>query len=161
MVYKIPSQPSRLRLQVWRKLQAIGAVYLQDAVCALPSGTEHEKEFTEVAESIREMGGIVTLFHAVPLGEHEDDAVLSGFRKSADERYKTILSRIDTALELLQTDVDMVDIEVAEESLMRERIAFLRAKKIAYFGGTFETLVEEKLESLRLQLDEIRDAILA
>lgn len=161
MVYKIPSQPSRLRLQVWRKLQSIGAVYLQDAVCALPAGSEHEKDFADVAASIRDMGGIVSLFHASPLANNEDEAVVAGFKGSADERYKTILSRINTALELLKHDVDMADIEVAEESLMRERIAFLRAKKIAYFGGTLESQVEEKLEQLRLSLDEIRDAMLA
>ena len=88
-------------------------------------------------------------------------SVNTGFRASADDRYKTILSRINTALDLLKQDVDMADIEVAEESLMRERIAFLRAKKIAYFGGTLEVQVEEKLEQLRLSLDEIRDAMLA
>ena len=107
------------------------------------------------------MGGIVSLFHAVPLALNEDDAVVSGFKASADERYKTILSRINTALDLVKHDVDMADIEVAEESLMRERIAFLRAKKIAYFGGTLEPQVEEKLEQLRVLLDEIRDAMLA
>lgn len=161
LVYKIPSQPSRLRLQVWRKLQTIGAVYLQDAVCVLPANTEHQAEFVDVAASIREMGGTASLLTAAPFGDGEDDAVVQGFRHSADDRYKIILARIETALELLHSDVDIADIEVAEESLMRERIAFLRAQKIAYFGGTIEPQVEEKLEALRLMLDEIRAAMLA
>src|SRR5437899_2513667 len=37
LVYRIPAQPTRLRLQIWRRLQKMGALYLQNAVCLLPS----------------------------------------------------------------------------------------------------------------------------
>ena len=36
LVYKLPSEPSRYRASVWRKLKAAGAVYLQNGVAALP-----------------------------------------------------------------------------------------------------------------------------
>ncbi|CAN5349650.1 hypothetical protein BH11ARM1_BH11ARM1_05800 [soil metagenome] len=61
LIYRIPSQPSRYRLQVWRKLQTIGAAYLQDAVCILPDNPEHIEIFNEVAGMIREMGGSASL----------------------------------------------------------------------------------------------------
>src|SRR5690348_8057198 len=132
LVYRIPSQPSRLRLQVWRKLQAVGAAYLQDAVCVLPDTEEHQKEIYEIGETIRKMGGTASLFKSSPLCEGQDEAVVESFKALADDRYKTILNRIDAALLILRTDVDMTDIEVAEESLMRERIAFLRSQKLAF-----------------------------
>ena len=161
LVYRIPSQPSRLRLQVWRKLQGLGAAYLQDAVCVLPARSDLQAEFEETAHAIREMGGTATLFCAQPLGEGEDEAVLQAFRELADERYRSILGRIEAALALLQGQVSVGSIEVAEESLMRERVAFLRAQRIAYVGGTLEPKVEEALEKLRKTLDEIRAALLA
>jgi DNA-binding transcriptional regulator PaaX len=37
LVYKLPSEPSRYRASVWRKLKAAGAVYLQNGVAALPN----------------------------------------------------------------------------------------------------------------------------
>ena len=161
LVYRIPSQPSRLRLQVWRKLQGLGAAYLQDAVCVLPSRNDLQIEFEETAHIIREMGGTATLFHAVPLSEGEDEAVLQAFRDLADERYRAIIGRIGAALEILQGQVTVGDIEVAEESLMRERVGFLRAQRLAYIGGTMEPKVEALLETLRKTLDEIRAALLA
>lgn len=36
LVYKIPAEPTRLRAGVWRKIKNLGAVYLQNAVAALP-----------------------------------------------------------------------------------------------------------------------------
>ncbi|HSI72061.1 MAG TPA: Chromate resistance protein ChrB [Fimbriimonas sp.] len=161
LVYRIPSQPSRLRLQVWRKLQGLGAAYLQDAVCVLPAREDLQVELEETAQIIRSMGGTATLFHAVPLHDHEDDAVIKAFKDLADERYRAILGRIESALQILSGRVTVGDVEVAEESLMRERVGFLRAQRLAYIGGTIEPQVEEKLEQLRKTLDEIRAALLA
>jgi hypothetical protein len=36
MVYRLPREPSRHRVAVWRKLRDLGALYLQDGVAALP-----------------------------------------------------------------------------------------------------------------------------
>ena len=36
LVYHLPREPSRHRVAVWRKLKALGALYLQDGVAALP-----------------------------------------------------------------------------------------------------------------------------
>ncbi len=30
-IYKIPSEPSRLRATVWRRLKGLGAIYLQNS----------------------------------------------------------------------------------------------------------------------------------
>jgi hypothetical protein len=162
LVYRIPSQPSRLRLQVWRKLQGLGAAYLQDAVCVLPERDDLRVEFEETAHIIRDMGGTATLFHSVPLSEGDDEAVITALKALADERYRAIKARIEVAMAILQgNNVTVSDIELAEESLMRERVAFLRAQRIAYLGGTTESEVDAALEELRVTLDEIRAALLA
>ena len=36
LVYRLPREPSRHRVAVWRKLRDLGALYLQDGVAALP-----------------------------------------------------------------------------------------------------------------------------
>jgi hypothetical protein len=120
-----------------------------------------QSELEETAQIIRSMGGTATLFHAVPLHENEDDAVIKAFKELADERYRAILGRIEASLTILSGRVSVGDVEVAEESLMRERVAFLRAQRLAYLGGTIEVQVEAKLEQLRKTLDEIRAALLA
>jgi hypothetical protein len=36
LVYRLPREPSRHRVAVWRKLRDLGALYLKDGVAALP-----------------------------------------------------------------------------------------------------------------------------
>ncbi len=160
LVYRIPSQPSRYRLQVWRKLQSLGVLYLQDAVCILPSREGLHEELTEVGATVKESGGSVNLFAIESILPGEDEQIVTDFKKLADDRYITIVHRLDSALSLLSSNVNIADVEVAEESLKRERIAYFRAQRIAYFGGTIEDEVETRLEKLRLLLDEIRSAML-
>jgi hypothetical protein len=39
LVYQLPREPSRHRIAAWRKLKALGALYLQDGAAALPEDT--------------------------------------------------------------------------------------------------------------------------
>jgi hypothetical protein len=146
LVYKIPSRPSRLRLQVWRKLQRLGALYLQDAVCALPDQAELEENFHYLAQSIQEMGGQCFIFRADTLSSKSQEQMLAGFEQQADERLDEISQRL--------AQVDLADDpERAEESLKNERIAFLRANRLNYFGSNREKIVEAQLEELKEALN--------
>src|SRR5512137_826808 len=72
LVYKIPSQPTRLRAQTWRHLQRIGALYLQDSVSIVPATSELAENMQWIADEIRELGGEASLFRATattPSGE--------------------------------------------------------------------------------------------
>jgi len=125
----------------------------------LPTRDDLRKELCDVANSIREMGGTAHVFESASVLV-SDQEIIDGFRELADERYEVILKRIEVAIEFLQKNVGLADIEVAEEALKRERMAYLRAHTISYFGGTVDTMVEVRLEELRRILDDIRSAML-
>ena len=160
LVYRIPSQPTKLRLNVWRKLCALGALYLQDAVCVLPSRPDLDAALREVYEIVLESGGTAHLFCSTVMEPDTEATIVDDFRKLADDRLATIRVRLDATLEMLSGRVGLADLEVAEESLKRERVAYLRSQHISYLGGTQESEVESRLERLRLMLDGIRDAML-
>ena len=50
LVYKIPPHPTRLRAQVWRKLQRYGAIYLQNSVCIVPATSELAENMQWIAD---------------------------------------------------------------------------------------------------------------
>src|SRR5438445_12685571 len=87
LVYKIPTQPTRLRLQIWRKLQRMGAVYLQDAVCLLPSRPELDENMQYGAENIQEMGRTCHLFSARATLPGWPQQVPKDFRAPADNEH--------------------------------------------------------------------------
>jgi hypothetical protein len=88
--YRLPREPSRLRLAVWRRLKRLGATVLHDAVWLLPAGAETREAFEWLAEEIEEQGGTAFLWEASSLGPSQDSAIVAEFRSEADGRYAAI-----------------------------------------------------------------------
>src|ERR1051326_6131979 len=83
LIYKIPTQPSRLRLLIWRKLQAMGGLYVQNAACLLPSRPDLNENMQYIAARIEEMGGSCYLFSASALLPGSAERLIEEFRAQA------------------------------------------------------------------------------
>lgn len=155
LVYRIPSQPSRLRLQIWRKLQAMGGLYIQNAVCLLPSRADLDENMQYIAAQIEEMGGSCYLFSAASLLPGSVERLTEEFRAQADTRLQEIIQRLDRISATLETNADPDLREQAEGDLKRERVAYLRARRLAFFGNTQENEVDARLDALKRSLDDL------
>jgi hypothetical protein len=87
---RLPREPSRLRLGVWRRLRRIGAVLLHDSVWVLPAGDETREALEWLAQEIEEQGGTALVWEATALSADQDRRVVDHFRREADERYAEI-----------------------------------------------------------------------
>ncbi|HEU5218173.1 MAG TPA: Chromate resistance protein ChrB [Gemmatimonadales bacterium] len=85
--YRLPREPSRLRLGVWRRLRRLGAVMLHDGLWILPADGKTREDFEWLADEILERGGSVLLWEARSLDAEQDAAVARRFRDEAAERY--------------------------------------------------------------------------
>ncbi len=150
LIYKIPSRPSRLRLQIWRKLQRLGALYLQDAVCLLPARPELDENMHYIAMAIEEMGGTYHLFRSQTTLPQGEPRLIEAFRKLADVRLASLQAR----LEELKGNLSPETMEKAETELKNVRIAYLRSRRLSYFGSSLEPVLEEQLKEIRHALDE-------
>src|SRR5947209_3538589 len=155
LVYRIPTQPSRLRLLIWRKLQAMGALYLQNAACLLPSRPDLDENMQYIAAQIEEMGGSCYLFSASPLLPGSTERLVEEFRAQADSHLDEIIERLDEISAALEGAASPSALERAEGELKRERVAYLRARRLAYFGATNEAEVDARLDALKRSLDEL------
>src|SRR5215211_1828451 len=66
LVYRIPREPSRHRVAVWRKLRDLGALYLKDGVAALPEDAVTREQLEWLQLRVREAGGEATLWEGGP-----------------------------------------------------------------------------------------------
>jgi hypothetical protein len=66
LIYHLPREPSRHRVAVWRKLKALGALYLQDGAAALPDDAVTREQLEWLQLRVREVGGEATLWEALP-----------------------------------------------------------------------------------------------
>jgi hypothetical protein len=153
LVYKIPHQPSRLRLQVWRRLQKMGVIYLQDAVCILPWRPELVENMEYVTGTVEEMGGSCHLFAAEALLPNGDQRLVDSFISLADERLKEIAYRLAGVQDALESASALDEVEAVEEDLKKERVAYLRGQRMAYFGSIQAGEVERRLDRIREALD--------
>ena len=92
LVYRIPREPSRHRVAVWRKLQDLGALYLQDGVAALPEDAVTREQLEWLQLRVREAGGETTLWEARPGTVAEEAELVGAFRGSREEAYRTIIA---------------------------------------------------------------------
>jgi ChrB-like protein len=87
---RLPREPSRLRLAVWRRLKRLGAVLLHDALWVLPADAKTREAFEWLAEEIEEQGGSAWVWEAASLTPDQDRQAVEQFRREADARYDEI-----------------------------------------------------------------------
>ena len=88
--YRLPREPTRLRLAVWRRLKRVRAVMMHDGLWVLPNDAKTREDFEWLAEEIEEKGGSVMLWEARSLPGGQDSTVVLKFRAEAEERYASI-----------------------------------------------------------------------
>lgn len=93
LVYRIPSEPTRLRATVWRRLKSMGAVYLQNSAAAMPASDAAERAMRKLRHEILEMSGTAVLLSCSALaGEHD---VIALFQAARDSEYDEILDKCE------------------------------------------------------------------
>ena len=92
--YKLPAAPTARRVYIWRKLQRLGAVLLNDAVWILPANSRTREQFQWLASEITELRGEALLWQAQLLQGAQEDALMRQFTTRAEQEYQKILSAL-------------------------------------------------------------------
>jgi DNA-binding transcriptional regulator PaaX len=157
LIYRIPSEPTRLRAAVWRRIKSMGAIYLQNSAAALPASVAAERALRKLRSEILDMSGTAVLMScAVLAGEPE---VRAAFQAARDDEYAEIvdkcqdfLGQVDkeyvahhfTYAELEENEVDLVKLKNWLQKV-RDRDVFGASGRAAAEQGV--AACEEKLEA--------------
>jgi hypothetical protein len=95
LVYRLPREPSRHRVAVWRKLRDLGALYLQDGVAALPEDAVTREQMEWLQLRVREAGGEATLWEGRPGTVAEEAELVETFRSSREKAYRAIIAEAE------------------------------------------------------------------
>ena len=95
LTYKVPAEPVRHRMALWRKLKGLGAVYLQSGVCVLPRTPDHLRQIKILDHEITDMGGEAVLLEAAPFDAAQSARVVGRFRADRDAEYVEFIERCD------------------------------------------------------------------
>ncbi|TMA71420.1 MAG: ChrB protein, partial [Deltaproteobacteria bacterium] len=90
LIHQIPPKPAYLRVKVWRRLQALGAVAIKNSVYVLPSSDEAREDFGWVLREIVKDGGEATLCEARLVEGLDDAEVRRAFHGARQADYAAI-----------------------------------------------------------------------
>lgn len=93
--YKIPSEPAAGRIALWRKLKAMGAIYLQGGVCLLPKSDDHVRRLKILENDAASLGGEAVILETVALDPPQEQKVLDRFRADRDEEYREFVGKCE------------------------------------------------------------------
>ncbi|MEO3779487.1 Chromate resistance protein ChrB [Micromonospora sp. B11E3] len=97
LAYRIPREPSRPRIAVWRKLERLGVARLGDGLVALPADARTREQFDWLAEEIGEAGGSATVWLSVPSTLAQEREIVVAMRDARAAEYQAVLAEAAAA----------------------------------------------------------------
>ena len=146
LVYKLPREPSRHRVAVWRKLRDLGALYIQDGVAALPEDAVTREQLEWLQLRVREAGGEATLWEARPGTLAEEAKLVATFRASREEAYRAIVA----GAERVRRKAEMGGGDTLAEQLGKLEREFRAERRRDYFRSPLRAEAAAALKVARL-----------
>ncbi|HWD02906.1 MAG TPA: Chromate resistance protein ChrB [Amycolatopsis sp.] len=96
LIYRVPSDPSRARVAVWRDLKRLGGLYVQQAVCVLPDRQDLRAGVDKVRKRIDELKGSSIFVTLTDVEEDVRQQFVTGFRAQSEKEYQEIVEECET-----------------------------------------------------------------
>jgi hypothetical protein len=112
LVYRVPTEPTRLRATVWRRVKSMGAVYLQNSVVVLPDAPAAERALQALQEEIVGMGGSAQVLRSAALSGEAD--IVAALNQARDEEYAEVVGRCADFLVEIDTETAAANFTYAE-----------------------------------------------
>src|SRR3989442_13674399 len=98
LIAGLPPSPSSLRVRLWRRLRAVGAVALKRSVYLLPDSADHYEQFQWLAQEIQRDGGEATLVKVDRIENMTPADIIRRFQEARDQDYRDLAGRGARAL---------------------------------------------------------------
>lgn len=137
--YKVPSEPSTLRVRTWRTLKALGVIYIQQSVCVAPETAEVRKKILSIKNQIEANQGETILLEATQLSSQTEEQLHDLFNQQRITEYeeflggcKNFLNEID--YESKKGNFSFHEVEENESELAKLKRWFRKIEKRDFFS---------------------------
>ena len=156
LVYRVPSEPSRLRAAVWRRLKSLGAIYLQNSAAALPVSVGAERALRKLRSQILDMGGTAALLSCAVLAGEPD--VRAAFQAARDDEYEEIVDKCADFIagvdkEYAENHFSYAELEENEVDLVKLKNWLERVRQRDTFGAAGRQPAEKGIEDCDQSLE--------
>src|SRR3954454_14124115 len=156
LINQLPARPAYLRVKVWRRLQALGAAAVKNAVYALPEGERAREDFGWLLREIASGGGEAFVCEARMIDGLTDREVRAMFDRARDADYAELARQARDLAGTLGDEPTAERRAEARAQLARLRARLAQVAAIDFFGAPGSQAAEGLLAALedRLREDE-------
>lgn len=159
LTYKVPAEPSKFRVAIWRRIRSLGAVYLQNSICVLPATTEHQRQFRMVQADIDRAGGEAVIFETLALDAKQGERVVAYFKHDRHQDYEEFLDkcvdyRKEIEKEIKANHYTFAEVKENDEDLKKLKNWLERIKALDFYGVPARTTAEERLAECEALLED-------
>lgn len=162
--YRVPSEPSKNRVYVWRKLKELGAVYLQQGVAVLPQSDALLNELQALRSEVMNMGGESAVAVLSFVNQEDEDRLVREFQTLRDQEYDEIAEECEKLIWELERETEtgkftFMEIEENEQNLANMRRWMEKVVARDYFGAPGRARAEAMLEKAAARAQEYNDEV--
>lgn len=166
LVYRLPAQPSRHRVGVWRELRRIGALPIQQSIYILPEAAENLESLSRVASLVEGVGGESFLLTAEAVDEPTRIRLEAAQVQAVEEEYQEFLRECSKFRQEIRKEIRIKKFtraELAEEEHSFERLERWAAELAGTdrYGAPSRSVAEHALKECGAALDHFAGRVLA
>lgn len=159
LTYKVPPEPAAKRVALWRRLKAMGAVYLQNGVCLLPRSDDHVRRLKMLENDILEANGESVILETLALDPGQEAKVLARFKAERDEAYAEFIDKCDdfereVAKEVTANHFTYAELEENDVDLKKLQGWLAKIQKLDFYGAARAAEAEARLAGCVTVLDD-------
>lgn len=162
--YNLPTEPSRLRVSVWRNLKKLGAVNIQQSMWVLYYNDDNYDALQAISKEIEANNGEVLLMQSVFFDEKHERKVISYFNNARDEEYKEFIDKCEDYFKELEKEVAIekftfAEVEEEEEELNKLLSWYAKLEARDIFHSSQRDCAKEKLEQVKKAFENYSDMV--
>lgn len=101
--YTVPAKNPNVRVKVWRRLQAVGAVQLKSSLYVLPFNETNYEHLQWLTRELEDLGGEAVFFHCSAVENLTEAEIQVLFGKARDEDYSRLQEEMQVFAKNLET----------------------------------------------------------
>ena len=163
ITYRLPAEPSRHRVAVWRELRRLGAVALQQGTWAVPDGEPFEAGLSQVVEEIKTAGGqpVVLAVADEEASAAQLEALFTAQREAEWGEFLSDCGKYETELagEIAKGKLTLAELDEEEQSLDRLRRWYRTIRARDLFGAPSAAVAERRLKECAEALEDFAERV--
>jgi len=164
LIYKVPAEPSTLRVRAWRKIKDMGALYLQQSVAIYPKIKHLVEKFSDLVAEIRASEGEALLFEVINLSGEEEEALIFKFNEQRNLEYRELMDKCEDFFAEIKKETErqnftFAELEENDEELDKLSRWYEKIKERDFFEASMRQKAEEMLARCREMFFEFAQTV--